>query len=90
MSEKILLGSEFAAGIEYEGIRESINNEMARHNSLAYRLGVETAEGRLHLEAMDALEEVRRYLEPDDVEALRLVSLMLKGSQADHPAGEAA
>lgn len=82
MSET-LGGEVFDRGIAYEGLRESINNEMARHNAIAAKHGHDTEPGRQHLESMAALAEVRRHLSPDNTELLLVVELMLKSARSD-------
>lgn len=78
------LGAAFEAGIAYEVLQERINNEMARHNTLAHKFGLDSDRGRKHDEAMGALAEVRRRLDPNDPNLLEVVSLMLASSQSDH------
>lgn len=79
-------GKSFDAGIAYEVLRETINNEMARHNTLANELGLDSDEGRRHDESMALLAEVRRRLDPHDANLLEVVSLLLKSDESDRGA----
>lgn len=82
-TEKISLGEGYEGSIAYEGVEEALGIEMARHNSRAHEIGLETPTGRLHLESMAALAEVRRHLSPNNPELLLVVDLMLKSGVSD-------
>lgn len=88
-TEKIDLGERYEGGIAYEGIEEAIGIEMARHNSRAHEIGIETPAGQQHLESMAALAEVRHHLSPNNLEMLLVVDLMLKGGASDRESSAA-
>lgn len=69
-------------GIEYEGLRESINIEIAHHSELIDQVGNDTPEGRSHLEAITRLAGVRRLLAPTNAAAIEIAGLLLDYSRA--------
>lgn len=70
-------------GIEYEGLRESINIEIAHHSELVEQFGQDTVEGRSHLEAITRLAGVRRLLAPNNAAAIEIAGLLLDNSRAE-------
>lgn len=77
-------------GIEYEGLRESINIEIAFHTEQVAQFGDDTAKGRAHLEAIARLAGVRRLLAPTDAAAMKIAGLLLDNSRAARTSATAA
>ena len=71
----------FDRGIEYEGLRESINIEIAHQNALVNESGEDSALGRQHREAIAQLAGVLRRLAPGNTAAIEIASLMLEFSR---------
>jgi len=69
-------------GIEYEGLRESINIEIAYHSEQVDQLGEDTAEGHAHMQAITRLAGVRRLLAPSNAAAIQIAGLLLDNSRA--------
>jgi hypothetical protein len=74
-------GAVFDRGIEYEGLRESINIEIAHQNALVNEYGEDTELGRQHREAIVQLAGVLRRLTPGNTAAIEIASLMLDYSR---------
>jgi hypothetical protein len=68
---------EYKFGADYEVVCELINGEVAHHFSQIYELGEDSALGTLHLKSMDALQQIRDTLNPNDPETVRIAMLAL-------------
>jgi hypothetical protein len=65
-------------GIEYEGLRESINLEIAHQNALVNEHGEDTELGRHHRESIVRLAAVLRRLTPSNDAAIEIADLLLE------------
>ncbi|GAB05726.1 hypothetical protein M2359_000400 [Gordonia amarae] len=74
-------------GIGFEGLRESINIEIAHHTEAMDTVGQDSPEGRAHLEAVARLATVRRLLTPDNPAAVTITGLLLDHGRAARQAG---
>jgi hypothetical protein len=82
--EKLSINSEkYRRGLEYEVLDECITIEMAHRNALRYEAGKDTEQGRLHFEAMLALNELSDSLDPRDESSVRNGWIALKAMQAE-------
>jgi AAA+ superfamily predicted ATPase len=74
---------EYKFGVDYEVVCELISGEVAHHFSQLYELGENSALGALHLKSMDALQQIRDTLNPNDPETVRIALLALDAMRAD-------
>jgi hypothetical protein len=74
---------EFRFGVDYEVVCELINGEVAHHFSQVYELGEDSVFGALHLKSIDALQQIRDTLNPNDSETIRIAMLALDAMRAD-------
>jgi hypothetical protein len=74
---------EYKFGVDYEVVCELINGEVAHHFAQLYELGEDSVLGALHLKSMDALQQIRDTLNPNDPATVRIALLALDAMRAD-------
>lgn len=67
----------FDQGIAFEALKDSLNSEIARHMA-ALRSDPSGSEAGLHDMAVDSLVEARQHLNPDNPEAIKLATLIMR------------
>lgn len=73
----------FEAGIRYEGLRESLGNEIARHIELMRTHGADSELGSRHRAAAIDLEHLLDRLVPANHELIDAVEVLLRVNAVD-------
>jgi len=68
---------QFNQSIAYEALQDSLNSEIARHMA-ALRADPDGVDAAVHDMALRSLIEARQLLDPDNLEAIRLATLIMR------------
>lgn len=69
---------QFDADAAYEGVRESLNIEIARHTEALNGDELSPSEASAHQEAIQSLTEAQTRISPEDRNAVEVASLILQ------------
>ncbi|MDR1431867.1 MAG: hypothetical protein LBI99_07085 [Propionibacteriaceae bacterium] len=72
-------------GVEYEAVRNSVNNEIGYHANWALAAGYDSDLGKRHLQAVADLSDLRNGLDPDNPAAMEAVVLLLRSNRVGRP-----